>query len=400
MAAAVAVQPANTAPPAPAAADALTLPAAQWKLAFADEFDGETLDKAKWSIGLPWGGTDGTGRHHNEQYASYIMDDDIRVAGGSLLLTTQRRDVQGKNGQTFRYTQGMITTRDKFHQTYGYFEARIKMDVDAGPGLWPAFWTLSDGWPPEFDILEIWTSKSHIHQGSYLRNEQGRGQWESFHTYKPLQTGWVTYGMEWGPGYQLYNIDGEVTKRIHGPIVTDQWQYILLNSGVETGSPPNEHTRFPNTFAVDWVRVYDRPDVLPLINGDFEASDRWPWGGYGRANVVRYGASQGEQAGRVDGPNSAIEQRVFGLKPKTRYRVTAMTRKLADASHVRLGVKDFGGEEIASPAANTQWAKQAVEFTTGEDAKFVTVYFYAPEDKDSGMIDAVSIEPVEASAAR
>src|SRR4051812_4644709 len=90
---ALAAPPADTAPATLASRTSLSLPGAQWKLLWHDEFDGTHLDPSKWTIGLPWGGTDGTGRHHNDQYASYIMDDDINVRGGALHLTTQRRDV-------------------------------------------------------------------------------------------------------------------------------------------------------------------------------------------------------------------------------------------------------------------------------------------------------------------
>src|SRR4051812_29065012 len=46
----------------------LSLPGDKWKLSFNDEFTRDSLDKTKWSIGLPWAGTDGEGRHHNDQY--------------------------------------------------------------------------------------------------------------------------------------------------------------------------------------------------------------------------------------------------------------------------------------------------------------------------------------------
>ena len=38
----------------------------------------------------------------------------------------------------YKFSSGMLSTRDSFTQTYGYFEARMKLP--AGGGAWPAFW--------------------------------------------------------------------------------------------------------------------------------------------------------------------------------------------------------------------------------------------------------------------
>ncbi len=53
-----------------------------------------------------------------------------------------------------------MKTQGLFSQTYGRFEARIK--IPAGQGVWPAFWMLgkdisSIGWPdhPFFIILNV-----------------------------------------------------------------------------------------------------------------------------------------------------------------------------------------------------------------------------------------------------
>src|SRR5262245_47198289 len=61
----------------------------KWKLLWHDEFNGgEKLDETKWTFGLPWGGTDGAFRQHNNQYASYMMEHNVAVGDGSLKLLT------------------------------------------------------------------------------------------------------------------------------------------------------------------------------------------------------------------------------------------------------------------------------------------------------------------------
>src|SRR5262249_10812797 len=132
----------------------LDAPHTGWDLVFADEFNGTSIDRGKWATRLAWSGDDGSYRHHNSSYLSYIMDDDVVVSGGTLKLQTQRRRVYNPSGRPYDFTEGFIQTAATFSTTYGYFEIRAKLPTEAGRGLWPAFWMLrpAGGWPPEMDI--------------------------------------------------------------------------------------------------------------------------------------------------------------------------------------------------------------------------------------------------------
>lgn len=387
---------ADQAPPATLAGrDFLTLPGEQWKLAWSDEFTGDRLDAAKWSIGLPWTGDDGTNRHHNNQYASYIMDDDVAVRDGALHLTTQRREVKNPAGKAYQFTEGLITTNGKFETKYGYLEIRAQLPTEAGPGTWPAFWTLAGGWPPEMDIIEYWGSTNRIHQGTVTRAANGGQKWDSFHRQNVSLSGWHTFGLEWGPGYQVYNIDGRPTNSIYGGHVPDMPHYLLLNSGIESARPPRPGTRFPNDFVVDYARVYARPDVPALLNGGFEGEDLAPWGAWNSAAGVDYGARTGRRALRVDGgagadPASSAQQTVYGLKPGTRYRLSAYARTTGEAD-ARLGVKEHGGDETRSaPLKGAAYAPLTLTFTTGPNATSATVYCWG-EGAGSVFFDDVTL---------
>lgn len=381
----------------------LTSPGEGWKLSFSDEFNGNTIDSSKWDIGLPWGGTDGTGRQHNDKYASYIMDHNHVVENGRLKLLTRKEDVTAKNGKVYHYTQGMLTTNKHFRQKYGYWEVRVKLPVEAGPGLWPAFWTLADGWPPEMDICEIWTGNNRSHQGlAYRPAEGGRERWDDENTHTPLPTGWTTYGMEWGPGYQIYNINGRITKRVYGEHVTDEAHYILLNSGVASDIRPSSATIFPNAFEVDYVRVYKRPDVPIVHNGDFELDALRPWGRHGHVVAVAYDARHGRHALRVDGGPSTSEQKIFGLKPSTAYILTGWVKRLTEAGEPRLGVKGYGGDETfaAAPTGTAEYQRLQVRFSTGPGATTAVIYCYMPTETGAALFDDISIEPATPTAAR
>src|SRR5262245_56701661 len=83
----------------------LNAPSTGWNLVFVDEFDGTAIDQTKWTTRLPWPGDDGSYRHHNGNYLSYIMDDDVVVSGGTLKLRTQHRRVYNPSGRPYDYTE-------------------------------------------------------------------------------------------------------------------------------------------------------------------------------------------------------------------------------------------------------------------------------------------------------
>ncbi len=394
-------QPApDDAPATLAGASFLTIPGEQWKLAWHDEFNGSTLDQNKWNIGLPWPGTDGEGRQHNPQYASYIMDHDVQVEDGVLTLQTRREDVIDKRGRTFHFTEGLITTAKTFRKQYGYFEARIKIPVDAGPGMWPAFWTLSDSWPPEMDICEVWTSSPRSHQGfCYRLPGQSREKWDDYVQRGPLPQGWTTYGMEWGPGYQIYNINGKPTWRLYGDHVTDEKQYILLNSGIESKSPPTTQTSFPNAFQVDYVRVYDRPDVPVLHNGGFEETDSRPWKLSGEAHVVTDGAKSGQRALRIEA-GAAGEQKVYGLSPNSTYLLSGYAKVISDSGEARLGVTQSGTDESFITTDHHDYQHMQLTFATGPNATTAIIRCAVPEKSASAEFDDITIEKHPTGAPR
>lgn len=63
---------------------------------------------------------------------------------------------QAQHAGGSNYYTGMISTRQTWGQTYGYFEIVAK--APAGKGRWPAFWLSHAGlgWPPEIDIFEAY----------------------------------------------------------------------------------------------------------------------------------------------------------------------------------------------------------------------------------------------------
>ena len=273
----------------------------QWVLVWSDEFDGDSVDPAKWDFDLGNGFYDyrnntwipGWG---NEELQYYTREaSNVFVKDGALTIRARKESLHGCG-----YTSARLKTRKRdgtplFTKLYGRIEFRAK--VPWGKGLWPALWMLPQddrygGWAAsgEIDLMEIAGEKPHevlgsIHFGSTYPKR-------SLHTHvHPLPGGstvadWHVYAVEWEPGEIRFYVDGVHTstesfwwscsKNRDGtgleaaraadlnpwPAPFDQPFYLLMNVAVGGNFPgaPNAATQFPADLVVDYVRVYDKRD--------------------------------------------------------------------------------------------------------------------------------------------
>jgi len=237
-------------------------PPGNWTLNWSDEFSGTSIDSSKWSWGsLPWGG-----RHHTDDYASYIMPEDSYVSDGYLYLRC--RKATGSEFGGYPYSEGFVHSNGKKNYTYGYVEIRARFPK--GKGVWPAFWMLPQGWPPEFDIAEYFGSDDRMHMG-LCTGTSSAPKWESSNFYNEGVDSWHTWGLEWGPGYAIWYKDGTVKKAIYGTHVPNVPMYLILNSGMRWDA--DSTTPSPNYFIVDYVRLYTLP-AGPVANGIYRIVNR------------------------------------------------------------------------------------------------------------------------------
>ena len=143
-----------------------------WKLVWSDEFngpDGSSVDRSKWVLET------GSGIWGNEELEYYTdRAANVFVRDGNLVIRALNEKYppsSPKDSKARDYTSGRLKTFGKLSQTYGRFEARIKLPL--GQGMWPAFWMLGDdidqaGWPGcgEIDIMENVGKEPSIIHGS------------------------------------------------------------------------------------------------------------------------------------------------------------------------------------------------------------------------------------------
>src|SRR5687768_4863277 len=100
----------------------LSLGSEGYHLVFSEDFNQPQLNRSFWQTTMAFIGRQGA-RHHNDSYMSYATDEDVLLGDGHLRLRADRREIIGEDPKgIFTYTQGFISTHDRFSFTYGYIE--------------------------------------------------------------------------------------------------------------------------------------------------------------------------------------------------------------------------------------------------------------------------------------
>src|SRR4051812_1695308 len=244
-----------------------TANAAVGPVTWSDEFNagaGTPIDQSKWKFD-----TGGSGWGNNElEYYTNSTGNVVQDGQGHLAITARRENPAGYQCHygTCQYTSGRILTADKFSQTYGRFEASIK--IPKGQGIWPAFWMLGgNSWPNtgEVDIMEnVGNQPNTVYGTIHGPGYSGAGGIGGNRTIgSALGNAFHQYAVEWSPNLIIWYLDGQEYFRVTpASLGGRQWVYdhpffMILNVAVGGYWPgnPDGSTVFPQTMLVDWVRV-------------------------------------------------------------------------------------------------------------------------------------------------
>ncbi|MGZ0166854.1 MAG: glycoside hydrolase family 16 protein [Planctomycetales bacterium] len=247
----------------------LKTPPAKMKLVWSDEFNGKSLDYSRWGVQ-----ENAFGGGNAELQIFTDRPKNVRVENGHLILEAHR-DNAGISGTVREYSSGRVRTKHRGDWKYGRIEVRAKMPI--GQGIWPAIWMLPTddkygGWAAsgEIDIMEFrgqtpnevlgtlhygggWPRNTH--SGDLFKLKSGTFS-DDFHT----------FAVDWTEGKIVWSIDGkpyQTQTKWHSengkfPAPFDQRFHLLLNLSVggHFVGAPNETTKFPQKFLIDYVRVY------------------------------------------------------------------------------------------------------------------------------------------------
>jgi beta-glucanase (GH16 family) len=231
-----------------------------WAMTFSDEFDGTSLDLTKWITTYPFGY-----RTNNDEVEWYVDNAQV-VANGALKLVAKHETAH----TGYPYSSGMICSYNKFSQSYGYFEARMK--IPAGRGLWPAFWICPypSVWPPEIDVMEnlgydpsLIYMTSHYSANYPSAGEPYGGSYQGTYGGTNFSTSFHRFGVEWSSTAIVWYVDGveryRVTQKV--PVLGQGFtgMYMIANlavGGSWAGDP--DPTLFPTQLEIDYIRAFKR----------------------------------------------------------------------------------------------------------------------------------------------
>lgn len=265
----------------------------KWYLQFDDEFNANELDQKNWRNGYPWGNVimnldliynpenlifrDGMIEMiaKKEKVTATVNSWDI----DQNYLKKYNKSLIGNNQYEFDYTSGAISSNRKFK--YGYFEMRFKANNEKG--VWPAFWLFGGEPNEEIDFYEgKGERENQVHidvhcpkgcddfKGGFLNLKKNYGAWVKAD--KSLGDGWNIISGEWQPNYIKFFLNGEPIGYFEGEFKTAQ--YLIVNSAIakdnEAFKPgPDESTKWPNSFMVDYVRVWSQSDSMDVNRDNY-----------------------------------------------------------------------------------------------------------------------------------
>ena len=259
-----------------------------YDLVFSDEFNGSSLNPARWNAQLRWDGEFNGERYEyrvingeDQFYVNTLSEDEehtntvanqydpFEFDGSRLAIRAIRNPLKTTN-ETASYgaladmvsqqefLSGALTTYDKFSRRYGMFEARIK--IPSHEGTFPAFWlhhqnSAAEGTrKTEIDIMEnLGHAPWYIYNSFHYFDNVTVSYNGDLTSVKPQPSGQVytgtdysedyhVYAVKWEPGYIAWMIDGEVVNEVTNANADNEDLYVLLNlamGGNWTNFPAN-----------------------------------------------------------------------------------------------------------------------------------------------------------------
>lgn len=245
-----------------------------------DEFSRGSVDRENWTV-LDHSNF---GVGNREFQCSMDRPANVSVSRGALWITARReappiacvqRDPDFPQGRL--YSSGHLNTIGRGSWLYGFYELRGRLPIPpkVSQGIWPAFWMRpEDGGLGEIDIVEAYGSRPQdvystvIHQNLHHDYEVPRVKPSLGMTFAVPgahpSAAYHSYAVDWEERHIRWFVDDKLTNSVD--YVSHPWisetfnKNMILRVNLAVGNRkmpiPLPDTTLPNTFFVDYVRIY------------------------------------------------------------------------------------------------------------------------------------------------
>jgi len=221
------------------AANALAAdPSSGKKLTFSDDFNGEKVDEAKWNLPA------------NKGTVSIVKGGKDRVLRISL---RKAEDMIQWNG---------LTTSGKFEQTYGYFEASIRMPAYKGHTAIFRLGPADEKVAPNVLLLFEGLGADQIMPWARRNDDSGqrdfRPEGKMTQFLKPGEPAkkFNTYGILWTEKAYTWFINGKKVHQVDKQDIDKPLRIHLAHRVSEAERPNLNLKQLPDDVDIDWVRVW------------------------------------------------------------------------------------------------------------------------------------------------
>ncbi len=218
------------------------------ELTFADEFESEKLDSAKWLTNYFWGDKLLNDRYSVDPDLQAYTGENFELRNSLLKIHIKPQKVTGTSWtvdkgfikKDFNYTSGIINTANSFRQKYGVFSAKIKL---GDPNTKNAFWMLADKITPHIDICRA--SKGKV----WFDYFTGNGNNRKTSIGSRYSNDFFIYTLEWSADKLVWKINNTVVFT-EASNVPQEPMYVSLAGALD--KPISGMT----SMEIDWIRVY------------------------------------------------------------------------------------------------------------------------------------------------
>jgi beta-glucanase (GH16 family) len=243
-----------------------------WECTFVDEFGGDTIDPTRWVAQETAfsGMTNGSACYVKSPSTLSVADGALRLSAVKLAQSFTCASPLGSF--TTNRAAAAVTTKGRFSQAYGRFEARLKMADTRVQGAHSAFWLFPDArkygaWPlsGEIDVAEWYSSLPGQVFPSVHYVDGDRNVHTGQDGFVDDASAFHTYAVEWTPRRMRFFYDGRLTFEHSwtalAPLLGSQpfdqpFNVVLTQAWGGLWNAPTAETPDRVTMTVDWVRVW------------------------------------------------------------------------------------------------------------------------------------------------